>query len=94
MNTIKQMYSYGGFAFMRGVSIEERAVALAQYIIDSKDTVRGAAKKFGISKSTVHKDVTLKNGLKIGQVIPQSIEIKKVFLAEKNPVVTLGLVIK
>ena len=61
-NTIKQMYSYGGFAFMRGVSIEERAVALAQYIIDSKDTVRGAAKKFGISKSTVHKDVTPKNG--------------------------------
>ena len=42
---------------MRGVSIEERAVALAQYIIDSKDTVRGAAKKFGISKSTVHKDI-------------------------------------
>ena len=79
---------------MRGVSIEERAVALTQYIIDSKDTVRGAAKKFGISKSTVHKDVTLKNGLKIGQVIPQSIEIKKIFLAEKNPVVTLGLVIK
>ena len=79
---------------MRGVSIEERAVALAQYIIDSKDTVHRAAKKFGISKPTVHKDVTLKNGLKIGQVIPQSIEIKKVFLAEKNPVVTLGLVIK
>ena len=31
---------------------------MAHYIIDSKDTVRGAAKKFGISKSTVHKDVT------------------------------------
>ena len=43
---------------MRGVSIEERAVALAQYIIDSKDTVRGAANQFGISKSTVHKDVS------------------------------------
>ena len=43
---------------MRGVSIEERAVNLAHYIIDSKDTVRGAAKKFGISKSTVHKDVS------------------------------------
>ena len=43
---------------MRGVSIEERAVALAQYIIDSKDTVRGAAKKFGVSKSTVHKDLS------------------------------------
>ena len=44
---------------MKGVSIEERATELAQYIIDSKDTVRGAAKKFGISKSTVHTDVTL-----------------------------------
>ncbi len=43
---------------MKGVSIEERATQLAQYIIDSKDTVRGAAKKFGISKSTVHKDVS------------------------------------
>lgn len=43
---------------MKGISIEERAVNLAHYIIDSKDTVRGAAKKFGISKSTVHKDVS------------------------------------
>lgn len=39
-------------------SIEDRAVELAHYIIDSKDTVRGAAKKYGISKSTVHKDVS------------------------------------
>ncbi len=43
---------------MKSVSIEERATELAHYIIDSKDTVRGAAKKFGISKSTVHKDVS------------------------------------
>ena len=43
---------------MKEISIEERVINLAQYIIDSKDTVRGAAKKFGISKSTVHKDVT------------------------------------
>ena len=43
---------------MKGISIEERAIDLAHYIIDSKDTVRGAAKKFGISKSTVHKDVS------------------------------------
>ena len=42
----------------RVTSIDERAICLAQYIIDSKDTVRGAAKKFGISKSTVHKDVS------------------------------------
>ncbi|HPT91423.1 MAG TPA: sporulation transcriptional regulator SpoIIID [Acetivibrio sp.] len=38
--------------------IEERAVELANYIIENKATVRAAAKKFGISKSTVHKDVT------------------------------------
>ena len=38
--------------------IEERAVDLAHYIIDTGDTVRGAAKRFGISKSTVHKDVS------------------------------------
>ena len=43
---------------MRGVSIEERAINLAHYIIETKDTVRGAAKKFGVSKSTVHKDVS------------------------------------
>ena len=43
---------------MKGISIDERAIDLAHYIIDSKDTVRGAAKKFGISKSTVHKDVS------------------------------------
>ena len=42
----------------RKMAIEERAMSLARYIIDSKDTVRGAAKKFCISKSTVHKDVT------------------------------------
>lgn len=38
--------------------IEERAVEIANYIIDEKATVRQAAKKFGISKSTIHKDVT------------------------------------
>ena len=38
--------------------IEERAVEVAYYIIETKATVRQAAKKFGISKSTVHIDVT------------------------------------
>ena len=42
---------------MKG-NIEERAYALAQYIIESRTTVRNAAKKFGISKSTVHKDIS------------------------------------
>ena len=75
-------------------TIDERAINLAQYIIDSKDTVRGAAKKFCISKSTVHTDVTLRNGKVKGQPIPKSIEIKGVFLSTKNPVVRLGFVIK
>ena len=79
---------------MKGVSIEERATELAQYIIDSKDTVRGAAKKFGISKSTVHTEVTFQNGRNNLSIIPESIEIKKVFLAEKNPVARLGVLIK
>ena len=38
--------------------IEERVLELAQYIIDTKSTVRAAAKKFRVSKSTVHKDIT------------------------------------
>lgn len=38
--------------------IEERALEIARYIIDNNATVRQAAKQFGISKSTVHKDVT------------------------------------
>ena len=42
----------------KNISIEERAVKLAHYIIENKDTVRGAAAKYGISKSTVHKDVS------------------------------------
>ena len=38
--------------------IEERAIDIAGYIIENKATVRQTAKAFGISKSTVHKDVT------------------------------------
>ena len=52
--------------------IEERAVKLAQYIIDSKDTVRGAAKKFGVSKSTVHKDVS-ERLLKINPILAHEV---------------------
>lgn len=42
---------------MKGL-VEERAAMLGEYIIESKATVRKAAQKFGISKSTVHKDVS------------------------------------
>ncbi len=39
-------------------TIEQRACDLAVYIIENKATVRAAAKEFGISKSTVHKDLS------------------------------------
>lgn len=39
-------------------NMEERAVRLAQYIIEHRTTVRAAAEKFGVSKSTVHKDLS------------------------------------
>ena len=38
--------------------IEERACDVARYIVENRSTVRAAAKEFGISKSTVHKDIT------------------------------------
>ncbi len=38
--------------------IEERAISIANYIIDHNATVRQTAREFGVSKSTVHKDVT------------------------------------
>lgn len=40
--------------------IEKRAIELSEYIVKNKCTVRAAAKKFGISKSTVHKDVAIR----------------------------------
>ena len=39
-------------------NIEERCEKMALYLIENKSTVRETAKKFGISKSTVHKDLT------------------------------------
>ena len=57
---------------MKSVSIDERAIDLAHYIIDSKDTVRGTAKKFCISKSTVHKDVS-ERLKKINPVLAQQV---------------------
>lgn len=54
--------------------IEERVITLAQYIIDTKDTVRGAASKFGISKSTVHKDVSDRL-VKINPALAQEVRI-------------------
>ena len=56
---------------MKGI-VEERAVELGQYIIESKATVRSAAKKFGVSKSTVHKDVS-ERLLKINPILASDV---------------------
>lgn len=53
---LKQYYGFGVVHVKS--DIEERAIELAEYIIENKATVRAAAKKFGVSKSTVHKDLT------------------------------------
>lgn len=42
--------------------IEERVLELAEYILENKSTVRNAAKKYNVSKSTVHKDITERLG--------------------------------
>lgn len=41
-------------------STGERCVQLAQYMLEKKSTVRDTSKQFGVSKSTVHKDVTVR----------------------------------
>ena len=61
--------------------IEERAVEIAKYIIDNNATVRQTAKQFGISKSTVHKDVTER----LSQVNPTlAREVRKVLDVNKQ----------
>lgn len=45
---------------MRDKFGKERCVVLAEYVIDTGATVRATAMQFGVSKSTVHKDLTVK----------------------------------
>ena len=60
-------------------SNKKRCEALANYIIENKSTVRSAAKKFGISKSTVHKDITqnLKANPALFEKVKAILEINK-----------------
>ena len=44
---------------MKLIKNKERCEVLAKYLVESNETVRGVAKKFNISKSTVHKDITV-----------------------------------
>ena len=65
---------------MKGI-VEERAVELGEYIIENQATVRAAAKQFGISKSTVHKDVAQR----LKYIQPQLYkEVKKVLEINKS----------
>ena len=61
-------------------SLEERAVMLGEYIFKNKTTVRKAAEQFGVSKSTVHKDVSerLKSvNLNLYREVKKILEINK-----------------
>ena len=61
--------------------IEERAMSIANYIIDNNATVRQTAKAFGVSKSTVHKDVTDR----LAQVNPRlAMQARKVLDVNKS----------
>ena len=51
------MIRKGGLSVLAKTYIEERAIELAHFVVENKSTVREAAKKFYISKSTVHKDI-------------------------------------
>ena len=64
--------------------IEERAVEIANYIIESNSTVRQTAKKFGISKSTVHKDITERLKKVNPQLYKQVAEILKINKEERH----------
>lgn len=66
---------------MKNINVYERAVSIGNYVVETKATVRGAAKKFKVSKSTVHKDITAR--LKIEDPILQK-EVAKVLTLNKQ----------
>lgn len=72
--SVNQAYTVQRFmgVFILKDYIERRAIEVGEYIIKTKATVREAAKKFGISKSTVHKDLTDRL-LKIDPVLAKSV---------------------
>ncbi len=60
--------------------VEERAVELGRYIVENNATVRSAAKQFGISKSTVHTDVSKR----LSQLSPMLYEQVRAVLEENK----------
>ena len=77
----KDMNSYNLYKHKQ---IEERAVEVANYIIENNATVRETAKKFGISKSTVHKDVTERLGRIDPLLASQARKILEINKAERH----------
>ena len=65
-------------------NIEERAIELAEYIIENKATVRAAAKRFGISKSTVHKDISERLERVNGALYKEVKEVLEINKAERH----------
>ena len=65
-------------------NIEERACELARYIIENRTTVRAAAKRFGISKSTVHKDISSRLEHLNGELYAAVKEILEINKAERH----------
>lgn len=61
--------------------IESRVLEVTQYIIDTKATIRATAKVFGVSKSTIYKDIT-ESILKINPKMAK--EVEKVLLYNKS----------
>lgn len=64
--------------------MEERAQRLAEYIIENRTTVRAAAQKFGISKSTVHKDISERLPRFNGPLYQQVKEVLEVNKAQRH----------
>lgn len=64
--------------------IEERVLEVAKYIIDSKSTIRKTAKLFGVSKSTIHKDITERLPKINPQIADQAKEILEFNKAERH----------
>ena len=64
--------------------IEERAIEVANYIIEQNATVRQTAKKFGISKSTVHKDISERLPQFNRQLYLQAKEVLEVNKAQRH----------
>jgi len=61
---------------LKGI-VEERAVELAEYIVENRATVRAAAKEFGVSKSTVHMDVAQRLRRLNPQLYTEVLEVNK-----------------